>query len=117
LAKIDKNIFEPDEKRRNEENNKPEFFKSDTNFFDQSGGKKSRQDKYQSNDLNSDREISNKDIKDALNFGERYGDSGSNEQHQAKVISKYVDNNMLDDISVGSLNSLREDTNSNREYI
>ncbi len=52
------------------------------------------------------------EIKDVLKYGDRYGDSSSKEQNNNK--NKCSDN-LLDDFSVGSLNSIRDDTISNRE--
>ena len=82
------------------------------NFFDGSGAKKSRQDKYLSNE-NAEMDI--KDIKDAINFGDRYGDNSNKGTYSVEDKYKQGGDNLLDEFSVGSLNSIREDTNSNRE--
>jgi len=113
LKKIDqksqptnKNIFEPDDKRKEDEaksQNNPEFYKSDTNFFNKDG-KKSRQDQYIVNEADT-----GSAMKEVLKLGDRYADS------KPKETNKDSDN-ILDEISVGSLNSLREDS-SNREAI
>ena len=114
IYKKDKNIFEPDEKRKPEEtaNEEINFYKSETNFFNSDGNtdKLNRQDKYLSNE--NDNEVGIKDFKDIAKLGGRYDDNKKNND-KISPINQYSDN-ILDDISVGSLNSLREDS-SNRE--